>query len=76
MQWLVAVGVFAAFLITLPWVLRRAKRLGKGGAGAVALALGLAFSSFLDPARKAATETIGKRKERDEPAGEGDTKRT
>jgi len=72
MQWLIALVAFVAFLFALPRILATVKRAAKGGAGAATLVLGLAFSSFFDPAKQVATENIEKQKEMREDAGHGE----
>lgn len=72
-QWLVALGLVAAFFAALPWILRWVKSSGgKGRMGGVALGLGLAFSFLLDPAKAEAMENIEDRKARREEAEQGE----
>jgi ABC-type phosphate transport system substrate-binding protein len=65
MQWLVALLILVLLAATLPAIISTVKQssVGKGRLGGVSLALGLAFSSFLDPAKAAAIENVEKQKE-------------
>ncbi|MFD1786248.1 hypothetical protein ACFSC3_01560 [Sphingomonas floccifaciens] len=60
---LLSLVAFALFLFALPWLLRKAKPSRSAATGATTLALGLAFSEFLDPAKKVAVERIEKQTE-------------
>lgn len=72
MQWLITFVAFVAFLFALPRLLATVKQAAKGGAGAATLVLGLAFSSFFDPAKRVAIENIEKQKKMREKAGYGE----
>jgi len=58
-EWLAALAILAP----LPFLVRWGKRNARGSAGGVALLIGLAFGNLFDPASKAATESILKRRE-------------
>jgi hypothetical protein len=47
----------------LPLLIVWGRKHARGGAGGVAMMLGLAFGHLFDPARAAATETLAKRRE-------------
>ena len=61
MRWLVALGIALAMMVLVPWAILAVRKSGRM-AGA-ALAIGLAFSAILDPARAAAIEHIKKKQE-------------
>jgi hypothetical protein len=71
MQWLIALVAFVAFLLALLRILANVKRAAKGGVGAATLVLGLAFSSFFDPAKQVAIDNIEKQKKIRNDAGHG-----
>ncbi|MBO9622748.1 MAG: hypothetical protein J7500_08545 [Sphingomonas sp.] len=72
-EWLVAIVLIVGFLAAMPWIVRWAKSSGgKGRMGGVAMALGLAFSAFLDPAQREAMENVEDEKSRAEQAGQGE----
>ncbi len=66
LQWAVAAAIVLAIPLLVRWSLRRTR----GKAGAAALMLGLAFGHLFDPARAEATESLQKRREQGETAGE------
>lgn len=58
--------IFSVAILAIVLYVRRERRGVKrngGGAGVVALAFGLAFSTLLDPAKKASIEELDKRRE-------------
>ncbi|GAA0744206.1 hypothetical protein CA234_04270 [Sphingomonas sp. ABOLE] len=66
LQWVVAAAIVVAIPLLVRWGLGRTR----GKAGAAALMLGLAFGHLFDPARAEATESLQKRREQGEAAGE------
>nr|WP_315382581.1 hypothetical protein [uncultured Sphingomonas sp.] len=66
LQWAVAAAIVLAIPLLVRWGLGRTR----GKAGAAALMLGLAFGHLFDPARAEATESLQKRREQGEAAGE------
>lgn len=66
LQW----GIAAGILLAIPLLIRWGRRHARGKAGAAALLLGLAFGHLFDPARAQATESLQKRREQGEAAGE------
>ena len=66
LQWGVAAAIVLAIPLLVGWGLGRTR----GKAGAAALMLGLAFGHLFDPARAEATESLQKRREQGEAAGE------
>lgn len=67
---LVSLVVIACIFAPLPWLIRWGRRQARGRAGAAMMVLGLAFGHLFDPARAEATETIQKRREQREEAGQ------
>lgn len=67
---LASLVVIACIFAPLPWLIRRGRRQARGRAGAAMMVLGLAFGHLFDPARAEATETIQKRREQREEAGQ------
>lgn len=67
---LVSLVVIACIFAPLPWLIRWGRRQARGKAGAAMMVLGLAFGHLFDPARAEATETIQKRREQREEAGQ------
>jgi competence protein ComGC len=65
MKWVVAAVIAVILVLTMPAAIAHAKASvrGKGRMAGVALAIGLAFSAVLDPAKKAAIEHIQKKAE-------------
>jgi hypothetical protein len=64
MEWIVFFLILALALLTFPRLLRSAKSSSvKGGMGGVVMAVGMAFTVLLDPAKKAAIENLEKEKE-------------
>ncbi|MHA6723477.1 hypothetical protein [Sphingomonas sp. RS2018] len=63
MTLVLSLAAFIAFIFALPAILRKVKTARPAATGAVALALGMAFSAFLDPAKKVSIERIEKAKE-------------
>ncbi|SFK25237.1 hypothetical protein SAMN03159338_3694 [Sphingomonas sp. NFR04] len=66
LPWAVAAAIVLAIPLLVRWGLGRTR----GKAGAAALMLGLAFGHLFDPARAEATESLQKRREQGEAAGE------
>lgn len=62
-EWIAAVAVLAGTLMALPFLLPAWRRSARAGVGGVMLGIGVAFSNLLDPAKRAATEELDKRKE-------------
>jgi len=54
----------------IPLLVRLGRRQARGRAGAAMMMLGLAFGHLFDPAKAQATESIQKRREQGEAAGE------
>jgi hypothetical protein len=67
---LVSLVVVLAVIAMIPLLVRLGRRQAKGRMGGAALMLGLAFGHLFDPAKAAATESIQKRREQGEAAGE------
>lgn len=67
---LVSLVVIACIFAPLPWLIRWGRRQARGREGAAMMVLGLAFGHLFDPARAEATETIQKRREQREEAGQ------
>lgn len=64
MEWVVFFLILALALVTFPKMLKAAKSPSvKGGMGSVVMAVGMAFTVLLDPAKKAAIENLEKEKE-------------
>jgi len=70
MRQLVTIGAVLLVLGSIPFLVRLGRRHAKGRMGAATLLLGLAFGHLFDPARAEATESIQKRREQGEAAGE------
>ncbi len=69
MQMLVTAGVVVVIGM-IPFLVRLGRRQAKGRMGGAALMLGLAFSHLFDPAKAEAMETIDKRREQRDEAGQ------
>jgi hypothetical protein len=64
MEWIVFFLILGAAILAFPAILRATKSRGaKSGVGSVVLALGMAFTVLLDPAKKAAIENLEKENE-------------
>ncbi len=70
MRQLVTIGAVLLVLGSIPLLVRLGRRHARGRMGAATLLLGLAFGHLFDPARAEATESIQKRREQGEAAGE------
>ncbi|WP_294251870.1 hypothetical protein [uncultured Sphingomonas sp.] len=70
MHLLVTLGVMLVVIATIPLLVRLGRRQAKGRMGGAALMLGLAFGHLFDPAKAQATESLQKRREQGEAAGE------
>jgi hypothetical protein len=68
MEWILAAILFTTILALLPRALRRIKSSvkGKGSLAGVSLALGMAFSGFLEPTKRTGSEQAAKSQEADE----------
>ncbi|WP_010543734.1 hypothetical protein [Sphingomonas elodea] len=66
LQWTVA----AAILLLIPLLVRFGRGRARGKAGAAMLLIGLAFGSLFDPAKAEAMETVHKRRDQREEAGQ------
>lgn len=73
-DWLVALILLLVLGTCLPFAIRRSSRATRRGSGSgVAMALFMAFSNVLDPAKNAQIENVGKRDDRKDAAeGDGD----
>lgn len=63
-------AIVAAILVAVPLLIRWGRGKARGRAGAAVLLLGLAFGHLFDPAKAQATESLQKRREQGEAAGE------
>lgn len=63
MEWIIFFLILGCAVLLFPRLLRASKSSAKGGAGGVVMALGMAFTVLLDPAKKAAIENLEKEKE-------------
>ncbi len=68
LQWAVA----GFILLAVPLLIGFARRHSRGRAGAAMLLLGLAFGHLFDPAKAQATESIEKRRQQGQEAGQSD----
>jgi hypothetical protein len=64
MEWIVFSLILGLALLTFPMLLRAAKSSSvKGSMGGVVMAVGMAFTILLDPAKKASIENLEKKRE-------------
>jgi hypothetical protein len=64
MEWIIFSLILGTAILAFPAMLRATKSSGaKTGVGSVVLALGMAFTVLLDPAKKAAIENLEKENE-------------
>lgn len=71
MKWLVAAVLGVLLVIAMPFAIGAVKKSTRGCMAGVTMAIGFAFAVLLDPAQRAAIETIQKKKDiGDSEAGE------
>jgi drug/metabolite transporter (DMT)-like permease len=64
MQWIIFFLILGVAVLVLPQIIRKAKSSnGKGNLGGAVMALGMAFTVLLDPAKKDAIENLEKENE-------------